>query len=166
MLNPEDSHPSKGNALTLFRQRLAERDSPSKYSLSADEHQAAQTTNLTVVSGFKQDTDAIAFILLKGDNQRTVKRIPINKYIQSVVEELVGRFVVRSYYPFNSNFRALTLHQCVRAAIEEPDRTLLLIYKDEVRIQTFKALNSKSRKRRASKEELSTRPRKLHIVDP
>ena len=165
MLDPEDPHPSEGNALTLVRQRLAERDSPSEYSLSVDEHQAAQTTDLTVVSGVEQDTDAIAFVLLEGDDQSTVERIPMDDHVQSVVEELVGRFAGRGYYPFDSNFRALALHQCVRAAMEEPDRTLLLVHEDEVRIQTFKALNSKSRKRRAS-EELSTRPRKLHIVDP
>lgn len=49
--------------------------------------------------------------------------------------------------------------------MEAPDRTLLLIHEDEVRVRNFKALDSKSRKRRAS-EELDTRPRKLHIVDP
>ena len=162
---PDDPRPNEGNGMVIFRPHQAEPYSPSQYSQSLDEYNDALITDVTVVPETEQNTARIAFVLLERDEKRMVGLILVDEHVQFAVEEFVGRYAEQGYYPFDSSFHVLAPHQCVRAAMEETDKTLLLIHEDDVRVQNFRALDSQSRKRRAS-EELNARPRKLHIVDP
>lgn len=130
-------------------------------ALSA-EHNAALITDVTVASEPEQDIARITFALLERDEARMVGLIPVDEHVQLAVEEW---YVEQGYYPFDSSFHVLASHQCVRAAIEVSARTLLLIHENDVRVQNFRALDSKSGKQRAS-EELDGRPRKFHIGEP
>ncbi|KAK5214679.1 hypothetical protein LTR72_012173, partial [Exophiala xenobiotica] len=158
MDNPPSSS-NAGNALVLFRRPRAESYSPSQYSQPQDDPPALDVTG---ASESEQGLAGISFVMLERNKRRTAALIPLNERVQLAVGELVAQYAERGYHPFDSSFHALAAHQCVRAAMEEPDRSVLLIHEDEVRVQNFKTLDSQSRKRRAS-EELGGRPRKFLI---
>ncbi|KIW36055.1 uncharacterized protein PV06_11635 [Exophiala oligosperma] len=159
ILHNSPSSSNAGSALVLSRRPRAESYSPSQYSQSQDEHPAP---DMTGASESGQGSAGISFVVLERNKRRTAGLIPLNERVQLAVGELVAQYAERGYHPFDSSFHALAAHQCVRAAMEEPDRSVLLIHEDEVRVQNFKTLDSQSRKRRAS-GELGGRPRKFLV---
>lgn len=162
-LDLEGVQTSAGNALVLLRRGLAESEVSNHSSEQWEDQSLARTDEMTTKPPSEPDNDKILFALLEDSGQTMVESVSIDDSVQSVVEEIVVRYAERRCGLFDSNFRALGSTQCVRAAAEEPDRTVFLIPEGDVRVQNLKTFGIKSQKRPAS-EDLDHRPHKYHIT--
>ena len=154
------------NRLALFQRRRVESYTPSRYSQSihSQHNDPVAAENITSESPAEEVDDEIIFVVVNHRQERKEIHLPLDQNLEVNVEQLVGRYIKLGFFPFDSGFRALALDQCIRAAMEEADRTLWLIKHDETTVRNFRALHSKFRKRQAS-EDLNDRPRKFYRTD-